>query len=286
MKSNEFLKEIEESGVFFKNFDEIYKEFQHFQKLAIETLNEFHRVCEKNKILYQLAYGSLLGAVRDGGQIPWDYDVDVFVFFNERKKLIEALKKDLDEKFYFYCPEVDEKCRHFFIRIAPKGYRTEVLHLDVFYLTGTPNNKSERDIFIKKIKELSRKRYQKLVKFKGETLNWKIFFKKVIGKLKTLNYNYDIEYDKYSKLCKLYSAKESDIIVTADIFSDWYEFSYDLFKESKLIKTDIGELRIPKNYDKILKIIYGDYHKVVSLDKRINEVMLHYNSLKKNALIK
>lgn len=286
MKSNEFLKEVEESGAFSKNFDEIYKEFQHFQKLAIETLNEFHRVCEKNKILYQLAYGSLLGAVRNGGQIPWDYDVDVFVFFNEREKLIEALKKDLDERFYFYCPEVDKKCRHFFIRVAPKGYRTEVLHLDVFYLTGTPNNKSERDIFIKKIKEISEKRYQKLVKFGGETLNWKIFLKKMFGKLRTLDYNLNVNHNEYLRLCNIYSIENSDVITTADSFSDWYEFNYNMLKETELIKTDIGELRIPKNYDKILKIIYGDYYKVAPLNKRIDEIMVHYNSLKRYALKK
>lgn len=61
----------------------------------MDTLIEFHRVCEKSNIEYELAYGSLLGAIRDNGQIPWDYDIDVFVAFKDKERLIETLKKNL-----------------------------------------------------------------------------------------------------------------------------------------------------------------------------------------------
>ena len=122
MKNQEFLEEVLQSNMCPKNFAEIYKEFEHYQSLAIETLREFHRICEKNAITYQLADGSLLGAIRDGGQIPWDYDVDVFVPYEEKDKLIESLRQELSDKYYFYCPEVNKKCRHFMMRVTPKGY--------------------------------------------------------------------------------------------------------------------------------------------------------------------
>lgn len=286
MKSDEFLKEIKESNLYLKDFEKVYKEFRFFQNLVLETFNEFHRICEKNKISYQLAYGSLLGAIRDNGQIPWDYDIDVFISFYEKDKLISALKKDLSKEFYFYCPETDKKCRHFSIRLAPQKYKTEVLHVDVFYLIGTPNDLQERKIFINKIKSLSSKRYQKLVKFKDENRSLKALIIKFINKIKLLNYNPDIDYKKYLELCSLYTLENSDIITTADVYSDWYEFSYNMLKETRLIKTNVGELRIPINYDKILKIIYGDYHRLMPLNKRIKELLQHYNALKKYALKK
>ena len=65
-----------------KQFREIYLEFHEFQT-SCATLNEFAKVCKTNEIPYVLAYG-YLGAVRDGGQIR-DYDVDVFVPFEEGK---------------------------------------------------------------------------------------------------------------------------------------------------------------------------------------------------------
>ena len=62
---------------------------------------KFNRICARNNISYCLAYGSLLGAVRDGGQIPWDYDIDVVISIKDREKLIDCLKQDLGEDFYY-----------------------------------------------------------------------------------------------------------------------------------------------------------------------------------------
>jgi len=83
MKAQQFVDEVKISGLAQNNFSEVYNDFRHYQKLAIGTLQAFSRVCEQNGISYQLAWGSLLGAVRDGGQIPWDYDVDVFVPYQD-----------------------------------------------------------------------------------------------------------------------------------------------------------------------------------------------------------
>ena len=77
MDSNQFYDEVVNSSLCPKDFDTIYREFRQFQEDTLETLREFHRVCEKNNVSYQLAFGSLLGAIRDNGQIPWDYDIDV-----------------------------------------------------------------------------------------------------------------------------------------------------------------------------------------------------------------
>ena len=84
MKAKQFIDEATSSGLVQENFQEVYVKFQRYQNLAIRTLQAFGQVCERNGIPYQLAWGSLLGAVRDGGQIPWDYDVDVFVPYKER----------------------------------------------------------------------------------------------------------------------------------------------------------------------------------------------------------
>ena len=52
MTSHEFLQEVLKSDFCPDNFERVYFEFQQYQQAAIDTLNEFHRVCEKNGIHY------------------------------------------------------------------------------------------------------------------------------------------------------------------------------------------------------------------------------------------
>lgn len=62
------------------------------QQGLLELLKEFHLFCLQNNIQYSLAYGSLLGAIRHNGFIPWDDDLDVFVDRANYNKLVQVLK--------------------------------------------------------------------------------------------------------------------------------------------------------------------------------------------------
>ena len=281
MTSEEFLKEVLSSPLCPDNFEEIYKEFRKYQKITMDTLIEFHRVCEKSNIEYELAYGSLLGAIRDNGQIPWDYDIDVFVAFKDKERLIETLKKELDDKYYFYCPEVNQKCRHVIMRLAPKGYRSEALHVDVFYYVGTPNSVEERKLHIEQIKRTAHTRYCKLVNCKEEAGgNVKKYIRLMLDKMKySMKKTEDLK-NEYEKLCQMYPIDKSDYLVSADVFADWYEFPRILFEETELFHTVDGTFRIPKQYAELLTLVYKDYMNIPDLDTRIREVMTHFNYLK------
>lgn len=79
------------------------------QKEVLTIMDEVHRVCEKNNIKYALIAGSALGIVNYKGFIPWDDDIDICIERKDYKRFIEALKKDLDEHFYFQCFQTDKK---------------------------------------------------------------------------------------------------------------------------------------------------------------------------------
>lgn len=64
------------------------------QQRLLDLLKDFHRFCVNNGIRYSLAYGSLLGAIRHGGFIPWDDDLDVFVDRENYSALVEKLSLD------------------------------------------------------------------------------------------------------------------------------------------------------------------------------------------------
>lgn len=282
MTSEEFLTEVLRSPFCPQDFENVYREFQIFQNDTRATLDELHHVCEANGIEYQLAYGTLLGLIRDGGQIPWDYDTDVFVAYEDKYRLIEALKRDLDDSFYFYCPETNPKCRHEIMRIAPKGYRTEALHVDVFYYVGSPEGQAERMEYQQKLAHVSELRFGKLVNVWEESLGEPRRFASLVLKKKMPAAFRSLAkiQREYEELCGRYSADDSTYLVSADSFAGWYEIPSTWLRETELTEVDGRQYRIPIHYDQLLQLIYGDYMSVPPLEGRIREVMRSYSRIK------
>ena len=84
---------------------------EHLKKLQSEILDllvEFDRVCRKNHIRYFLSCGTLLGAVRHNGFIPWDNDADVELFREDYEKFRSVCAKDLGAEFFFLDHGTDE----------------------------------------------------------------------------------------------------------------------------------------------------------------------------------
>lgn len=75
-------------------FKEMYRKFK---VLYIELLKFIDNVCKKHNIDYWLGYGTLLGAVRHGGFIPWDDDIDLVLLRSDYNKLIEVLPKEMSK---------------------------------------------------------------------------------------------------------------------------------------------------------------------------------------------
>lgn len=73
------------------------------QKVLITIMDDIHLVCEKNSLTYFLAGGSALGAVRHGGFIPWDDDMDIIMPRSDYNKLQEAIKKEFPGKYTVQC---------------------------------------------------------------------------------------------------------------------------------------------------------------------------------------
>ncbi|MBR0442212.1 MAG: LicD family protein [Firmicutes bacterium] len=75
---------------------------RRLQMTELELLKEADRICRKNGIRYNIIAGTLLGAVRHGGFIPWDDDADIAMLRDDYERFRVACKKDLDtDRFYF-----------------------------------------------------------------------------------------------------------------------------------------------------------------------------------------
>ena len=78
------------------------KTLRALQIVEVEMLVELDRICRKNDIKYTIIGGTLIGALRTGGFIPWDDDIDVAMLRDEYERFRIACEKDLDQsRFYF-----------------------------------------------------------------------------------------------------------------------------------------------------------------------------------------
>lgn len=78
------------------------RDLRQLQVIQLEILLEVDRICKKHNIGYSMAGGTLLGAIRHKGFIPWDDDVDVFMLRHEYLRFCQACCEDLDgTRFYF-----------------------------------------------------------------------------------------------------------------------------------------------------------------------------------------
>lgn len=283
MLIKEFYDEVKSSDICPKDFDDVYKEFNHYQQLSLDTLRAFHIVCEKAGIKYQLEFGSLLGAIRDHGQIPWDYDVDVIIPFSERYALIDALKSDLPDDYYFYCPENNEECKYYFMRVSPKGYRSDKIHVDVFYVIGAPASIEDRLAFETKMYKYFNMRRDKLSRLNDYPQNaYKGKLGCIVRRAKNAFVSLSKINDELENICNQYDPEETDI--TIPVFSAYkhiYWITSELW-ETELLDTDFGTFRITKHYDKILRNIYKDYNRIFPLQNRIDELYTNYYLIKHN----
>lgn len=114
------------------------------QKQMLKVLERFAQICKEHNIKWWLCYGTLLGAARHGGFIPWDDDIDVSMTRKEYKKLKKILINLKDDEYVFQCIETDPDYVNMFGKFRVKNtqgesvskrakyYKYNGVHIDVF----------------------------------------------------------------------------------------------------------------------------------------------------------
>ena len=128
------------------------EDLKRMQEIQLELLLEIDRICRKNHIKYCIMGGTLLGAVRHKGFIPWDDDVDVAMLRGEYKKFVEACRRDLNtEKYFLQDFASDKYYRWGYSKLIKNGTVYErdgqealkmrkAVFADIFLMDGMPDN--------------------------------------------------------------------------------------------------------------------------------------------------
>ena len=89
----------------------VKRNLRNCQLKQLSILEEVDRICRKHEIPYWLDGGSLLGAVRHGGFIPWDDDIDLGMRLEDLKRFIQVAPAELGENLFLQTPESFLQCK-------------------------------------------------------------------------------------------------------------------------------------------------------------------------------
>ncbi len=138
--------------------------------VLLDLLLEFDRVCKKNGIKYMIDGGTLLGAFRHGGFIPWDDDIDVIMLREEYEKLNKIASKEFSAPYFWQTNETDpdhgrgfarlrNSSTTYMLRSEMSGEKSLFHHnqgvlLDIFICDNMPDRAEERIPFLKHLSKL------------------------------------------------------------------------------------------------------------------------------------
>lgn len=121
------------------------------REIQMSVLDEISRICKENNLKYSLAYGTMLGAVRHKGYIPWDDDIDIWLFREDYDKLLKLLKDpNVHKKEWlgliddtskdFHCPFVKVHDNRTTVKME-RHVGEMGLWVDIFPMDGIPESK-------------------------------------------------------------------------------------------------------------------------------------------------
>ena len=240
--------------------------------IQLEMLKAVDVLCEKYNIRYSIYCGTLLGAVRHGGFIPWDDDIDLAMPLEDYRKFLQHVD-ELPEGFICVHRDKTREYSLLWIKIMAVGttfmdkkrMKLDVpqgISLDIYPMIGTPDS-----AFGKKIQKgllFIAVRLQRAADYK--VLHLPGCARKIIAHMPEVLRLAAIEFLLYFSLI---NPENCENIGTIDAVSFEGKFKRKDWKEMTKLRFEDAYFTAPVHYDRILRRMYGDYMKLPPEEKRI-----------------
>ncbi len=241
------------------------------QKKEKELLSEFIRICDELELKYYLVCGSALGAVKYGGFIPWDDDIDVALLRGDYEKFCREAQKMLPRHMFLQnyktdpeFPQIYSKLRNSETVCIERSAAMLGIHhgvcIDIFPLDGYPAGKFEAAVF-----EFKKSFYKRCISAAYEPEKaWKYI---IVYPLRLMELHKCAR--RYTRLVMKYKTEGSDFLCNHGNWQGKLDYSpSEEFGEGVETVFEGLKVRIPSEYDGYLSRKYGEWSSLPTEEQR------------------
>lgn len=263
------------------------KTLRALQLVQLEIAKEIKRICDENDIQYFLDSGTFLGAVRHGGFIPWDDDMDMGMLRSDFEKFVQIAPQALSDKYFLQTWDNDQNYPMAFAKVRKKDtlfkeaatknteHHSEIF-VDIFPYDVYPMEQKDRNRQGKKIM-----RYRYMMMMKAGMTPWyrdkgmrriMVFFKYQLYKFMSCFYKRDdLKKTLFQEITKYNTETSDNLYVGAGIskYGRWV-IPARVFEKYTTMRFEDTDFSVVEDYDTYLSAVYGDYMTLPPLEKRVN----------------
>lgn len=258
--------------------------------VELDLLSEFDRICRKYNLKYFADSGTLIGAVRHSGFIPWDDDIDLVMMRKDYDILLKVAPQELKQPFFLQNAYSDEKYVRGHSQLRNSNTTAYIaedigrpynkgIFIDIFVLDNLPDDEVEYQKYKKKIirwwKIVNALYYDKTSyhTIKGRILGnfCKVFYKIV---------DYRKVYKHYENICAKYKNIQTKRVsyIAYSLGKEKHIWEKEWFESSINISFEFTKIPAPVAYDERLKKEYGDYMVIKHAPTSHGDVTLDANT--------
>ena len=250
------------------------------QEGELEILKKFIEVCEILHLRYFLDSGTLLGAIRHEGFIPWDDDIDVTMPRPDYEVFLEKGQQYLGKRYFVQTNITDPEYTNTYAKIrdsettfiesAVKNRNiNHGLYIDIFPYDGYETNRKIRNFLDKKIEALLNIQIMKYYTMPFKQISFKERVMQILSDCLFGSYTLEKVLQRKEKIHKRYKYEDKEIIKCFSYFSTT-NITYDkkTFGDGIIKKFEKLDVKVPEKFDKYLTIMYGDYKKLPPIEKQ------------------
>lgn len=252
---------------------EYKSEINELQKIQLSMLKDFDAVCQKHRISYQLFSGTALGAVRHKGFIPWDDDIDVVMLREDYERFFNSASKELDSNKYYVQREFSEHWPMFFSKLRLNGttyiekYHSHDarIHQGIYIDIFPCDNLSDSRLMQKLQYIASKIVIAKSLYARGYETNSTV--KKCFMQFCRI-----LPTEPFKRLC--IRRNDSSSLKVHTFFGGGKKFERSIylrewFEQSVKMRFEDSEFPVSAHYDEMLRVMYGDYMIMPTLEQRV-----------------